>query len=69
MDIAALASSLSQDQVTQQVQIAALRKTLDAQKQQGNAAVALIQAAAEISASAPGTSGVAGLGECVDCQG
>lgn len=69
MDVAALATNLAQNQTMQAVQIAALKKILDTQRTAGHAAVALIQAAAQIGANAPGTSGVAGLGACVDCTG
>jgi Putative motility protein len=44
MDVAA-ASAFKQGQIDQQVQIAVARKQLDAQKQQGQAALALLQSA------------------------
>lgn len=52
--IAAQASAIQQSQVQNQVDIAVAKKSLDAQKLQGDAAVQLIESAARISKS-PGT--------------
>ena len=50
MDIATSASSISQAQTGQQVSVAVLKKTLDAQKQEGAAALELLQSAADAAA-------------------
>ncbi|MEW4454261.1 MULTISPECIES: YjfB family protein [Bremerella] len=52
--IAGQASAIQQSQVKNQVDVAVAKKTLDAQKQIGDAAVQLIESAARIS-KAPGT--------------
>ena len=67
MDIAALATSLSQTQLQNNVGVAVARKTQDAQQQQGEAAVALIQAAVKVQevANSQGAS-PRGIGEAVD---
>ncbi|MHC2067334.1 YjfB family protein [Bremerella sp. T1] len=52
--IASQATAIQQAQVQNQADIAVAKKTLDAQKQQGDAAVQLIESAARISKS-PGT--------------
>ena len=59
------------------VDYAVASKALHSQQGQGQAIVGLIQSAAKaqdqmvaaVKAMGPGNSGVAGLGECVDCQG
>lgn len=48
MDIAALATSLNQAEVSSKVATAVARKALDVQSEQGDAAVALLKAAAKI---------------------
>lgn len=52
--IAAAGSAIQQSQTQNQVDLAVAKKTLDAQKQAGDAAVQLIETAARISKS-PGT--------------
>jgi len=52
--IAQTATAIQQSQVKNEVGVAVAKKTLDAQKQQGDAAVQLIESAARISKS-PGT--------------
>jgi len=52
--IAQTATAIQQSQVKNEVGIAVAKKTLDTQKQQGDAAVQLIESAARISKS-PGT--------------
>jgi hypothetical protein len=62
MDIASLATSLKQADVSNQISVAVARKTLDAQKQEGDAAIQLLEAAKQ---SAPGAS-PDGIGARVD---
>jgi len=52
--IAQTSTAISQAQLQNQVDVSVAKKTLDAQKQQGDAAVQLIEAAARVSKS-PGT--------------
>lgn len=47
MDIPALATNLSQINTANSIDIAVAKKVLDAQKQQGDAAVQLLEAAAQ----------------------
>lgn len=71
-DLAAQFIAINQASLQTRVDYAVARKMLDNQQASGDAAVKLIQAAAQIKAdpaTGPGTSGVAGLGECVDCVG
>lgn len=56
MDISGLATDLSNAKLGQQIQTAVLKKSLDAAKQQGAAAVQLIETAAKISDQAPAPS-------------
>lgn len=63
MDIAAAASSVKQAQVGTQVAVAVARKTLDAQEQQGQAAIQLLEAAKQVA------SGPNAFGGSVDVQG
>lgn len=46
--IAALGTAMSQQRVADQVSVRVARKTLDAQQQQGDAAVQMIDAAAQL---------------------
>lgn len=55
--IASQATAIGQSQVQNQADIAVAKKSLDAQKLQGEAAVQLIESAARISKS-PGTGGL-----------
>lgn len=48
MDIAAAATAMSQSQLQSQVSTAVARKSLDAQQQQGQAALELLEAAANV---------------------
>ena len=66
MDIAALAISIKQIETSNSISVAVARKTLDAQKQQGEAAIQLLEAAAQT-----GQGGVSpdGLGAAVDVRG
>lgn len=69
MDIAALATSIKQIETSNSISVAVARKTLDAQKQQGDAAIALLEAAKQ---TAPGSSGGAspdGVGGTIDVRG
>lgn len=66
MDIAAALLNTQQSAMSTEVAYAAAKKILDAQKQAGNAAIALLQAAAE---SAPTGPSPDGLGASVDVQG
>lgn len=59
MDIASLATSISQQSLSNSVAVAVARKTLDAQKQQGEAAIELLEAARE-TASGASPDGVGG---------
>lgn len=52
--IAQTASAIAQSQVRNEVDMALAKKSLDVQKQQGDAAVQLIESAAQLSKS-PGT--------------
>lgn len=65
MDIAALATSISQIETSNGISVAVARKTLDAQKQQGDAAIALLEAAKQ---TAPGAS-PDGVGAAIDVRG
>jgi Putative motility protein len=51
MDIAGLASSLSQAQVQSSIDIAVAKKSMDVQKQQGAAIVQMLDAAQDIAKS------------------
>jgi hypothetical protein len=69
MDIAALATSMKQVELSNNISVAVARKSMDAMKQQGDAAVELLKAAAE---TAPGGSGGAspdGVGAAIDVRG
>jgi hypothetical protein len=63
MDIASLATSVKQLEVSNNISIAVARKAMDAQKQQGDAAIQLLEAAAK---TAPGGANPDGLGGRVD---
>lgn len=65
MDIAALATSIKQIETANSISVAVARKTLDAQKQQGEAAIALLEAAKQ---TVPGAS-PDGLGAAIDLRG
>ena len=65
MDIAA-ASSLSQLQLASQISVAVALKSRDAEKQQGEAAIQLLEAAAQTAAPVPSPDG---LGAAVDVRG
>lgn len=71
-DLASQFIAVNQADLRTRVDYAVARKMLDTQRASGDAAVALIRAAGRINADAPaspGSSGVPGLGECVDCRG
>jgi hypothetical protein len=71
-DLAAQFTAIRQADLQTRVDYAVARKMLDSQQASGDAAVKLIEAAAATKAqmlSGPGRSGIAGLGDCVDCQG
>lgn len=69
-DLATAFSAISQASLQTRVDYAVARKVLDTQKQAGDAAVKLIEAAAETQAVAARSSvGIAGLGERVDARG
>lgn len=57
--IASYATALSQAQLGQQVSTAVLKKSLDATKQQGQAAIALLEAAAQVARPSEPGKGVA----------
>jgi Fe-S cluster biogenesis protein NfuA len=67
MDIAGLSSAVSQAQLQQQVSTAVLKKGLSIAKEQGQAAVQLIENAAQISSSSAG--GCQGCGGKLDVTG
>lgn len=67
MDIAALATDMKQMELANQVGVAVARKGMDAAKQAGEAAIALIQSAAELQAAS--TADVDGRGAAVDVRG
>lgn len=60
------ASAISAQRLSSEVGIRVARKMLDTQKQQGQAAVALIQAAAEVAKSAAPGPSAPGLGSVID---
>lgn len=69
MDIASLASSIAQIQTSNSISVAVAKKSLDAQKQEGDAAIKLLEQAAK---TAPGSSGDArpdGVGAGIDVRG
>ncbi len=71
-DLASQFIPVNQADLQTRVDYAVARKMLDTQRNSGDAAVEMIRAAGRVQAggpSGPGTSGVPGLGECVDCQG
>jgi hypothetical protein len=71
-DLAAQFSAIRQADLQTRVDYAVAKKMLDTQRDSGDAAVKLIEAAASTQAraiSGPGSSGLSGLGECVDCRG
>lgn len=63
MDIAAVATSVKQAEIGNQVAVAVARKALDAQEQQGQAAIKLLESAREIQ------SGPNAFGGSVDVNG
>ena len=65
MELAAYASGIKQLEVSNQISVAVARKTLDAQQQQGDAAIALLEAAKQ---TAPGAS-PDGVGVAIDVRG
>ncbi len=68
MDIASLASSISQIQISNSIAVAVAKKSLDAQKQQGDAAIKLLEQAAR---TAPGAGNASpdGMGAGIDVRG
>jgi hypothetical protein len=64
MNIAAAATELSQVQLQNNVAVTVARKTLDAQKAQGDAAIQLLQAAAQVAGGSPD-----GVGAQIDVRG
>ena len=69
MDIAATLLNTQQSAMSTEVAYAAAKKILDAQKQAGNAAIALLQAAAEAAPTPHAGPSPDGLGASVDVQG
>lgn len=73
MDIAALSTELSQAKLSQQVSVAVLKRGQDVAKQQGEAAVALLQSAAQMQKGLNQASGAAaaatGAGGTIDVRG
>ncbi len=57
--IAQYATTMSQAQLSQQVSTAVMRKSLDATKQQGQAAIALLEAAAQVAKNVEPGKGIA----------
>lgn len=69
MDIAAASTAISQSRVQSQVATAVARKSLDAQQQQGDAAIELLRAAASVQEAARGRgASPAGVGAAVDVR-
>lgn len=66
MDIAATATSLSQARLSTQIGLAVAKKSLDAARQQGQAAIELLQAAAGVQA---GGASPKGVGARIDVRG
>ncbi|UCG32618.1 MAG: YjfB family protein [Phycisphaerales bacterium] len=70
MDVTSLASALTDlkaAELRQQVAISVLAKTMDAGRQNGQAVVALIEAAAEVqTATQDAAAAIEGLGEMLD---
>lgn len=66
MDIAALSTDISQSQVKTQVGVAVARKALDVTQLQGEAAIALLEAASQLQEQVARQTGV---GAAVDVQG
>lgn len=65
------AIAINQSAVQTRVDYAVARKMLETQEASGAAAVEMIKAAGKAQAETlrgPGTSGVSGLGECIDCD-
>jgi hypothetical protein len=65
MELSAYLSGIKQLEVSNQISVAVARKSLDAQKQEGAAAIALLEGAAQ---TAPGAS-PDGVGTAIDVQG
>jgi hypothetical protein len=66
MDISALASNMAQMQTQSRISTAVAKKTLDSQKQQGEAAIKLLESAMDVGQAAARTTGV---GAAVDVRG
>ena len=66
MDIATLATGIKQAELSNNISIAVARKAQDAQKQEGEAAIQLLEQAAQ---TAPGRASPVGLGGRVDVAG
>jgi hypothetical protein len=61
MDIAGLATSLSNVQLQSSIDVAVTKKTLDIQKQQGAAIVQMLDSAKDVGKSSSTNAGVQGL--------
>lgn len=70
-DLASQFIAIRQADLQTRVDYAVARKMLDSQSQAGDAVVKLLQSAskAQLGMLEAGTSGIAGLGECLDCRG
>ena len=69
MDLVNLASSLQQAKTAQAIQVSVARKTLDAQRQQGDAALQLIAAATQAGPGDALAAQATGLGGLLDVRG
>ena len=68
MDIASLASSIAQIQTSNSISVAVAKKSLDAQKQEGDAAIKLLEQAAK-TAPGGGDASPDGVGAGIDVRG
>ena len=68
MDIASLASSIAQIQTSNSISVAVAKKSLDAQKQEGDAAIKLLEQAAK-TALGGGDASPDGVGAGIDVRG
>jgi hypothetical protein len=69
MDLVNAMSSLQQTQMAQAIQIRLASKVLDVQRQQGAAALQLLQQAASAGPGDPNVARATGLGGAIDCRG
>lgn len=68
MDIPALSSAISQTQLQQQASTATLKKSLSIEKQQGEAAVALIDSAIQVAQQSNAASASRNPGGTIDVR-